>query len=236
MLDALAAAKNRFNTKLPDDLEARVRSSVMMAPVVLFAVIVGGLWFNLLVLVIAVLMSFEWQNITANIEGDASTRQKWHWRGVTYITIAGASLLWLRGLETYHGGWVVIWLLSVVWATDIGAFFAGSLIGGARLAPAISPGKTWAGLIGGAVLASLVGILFAISSHMPSIGKLFWLSAATAVVSQGGDLLESYVKRLCGVKNSGTLIPGHGGVLDRVDGFVTAAPFVMLMFMLMGKP
>lgn len=236
MLDALAAAKNRFNTKLPDDLEARVRSSVMMAPVVLFAVIVGGLWFNLLVLVIAVLMSFEWQNITANIEGDASTRQKWHWRGVTYITIAGASLLWLRGLETYHGGWVVIWLLSVVWATDIGAFFAGSIIGGARLAPAISPGKTWAGLTGGAVLASLVGSIFAISSHMPTIGKLFWLSAATAVVSQCGDLLESYIKRLCGVKNSGTLIPGHGGVLDRVDGFVTAAPFVMLMFMLMGKP
>ena len=234
--DALAAAKNRFNTKRPEDLEARVRSSLMMVPVVLFAAIVGGLWFNLLVLIIAVLMSFEWQNITANIEGDADTRQKWHWRGVVYITIAGASLLWLRYLTTYHGGWVVIWLLTVVWATDIGAFFAGSIIGGARLAPSISPGKTWAGLIGGAVLASLVGVLFAISSHMPTVGKLLWLSAATAVVSQGGDLLESYVKRLCGVKDSGSLIPGHGGVLDRVDGFVTAAPFAMLIFMLMGKP
>ena len=71
---------------------------------------------------------------------------------------------------------------------------------------------------------------------MPTVGKLLWLSAATAVVSQGGDLLESYVKRLCGVKDSGSLIPGHGGVLDRVDGFVTAAPFAMLIFMLMGKP
>ena len=124
----------------------------------------------------------------------------------------------------------------MVWTTDIGAFFAGRLIGGAKLAPTISPGKTWAGLVGGICAAALVGMLFAISSGMPTVGKLFWLSAATAIVAQCGDLLESYIKRQCGVKDSGTLIPGHGGILDRVDGFVTAAPFVMIIFMLMGKP
>ena len=233
MLDVLAAVRKKFDTNLFGDLEARFRSSVMMAPVVLIAVILGGLWFNLMVLVAAVLMSFEWQNITAHIEGDEATKQKWHWRGVVYITLAGASLLWLRYLQTYHGGWVVIWLLTVVWVTDIGAFFSGRIIGGAKLAPSFSPSKTWAGLVGGMCAAALLGMLFSISSGMPSIGKLFWLSAATSLVAQGGDLLESYIKRLCGVKDSGDLIPGHGGILDRVDGFVTAAPFAMIIFMMM---
>lgn len=232
MLDVLVAAKKKlcylWGEGTTGDLESRVRSSLVLAPLALFAVIMGGVFFNMLVLVCAILMSFEWQSITQNIEGDAAVKNKWRWRGVAYISIVGASFLWLRHLES--GAVVMLWMVAVVWATDTAAYFAGRSLGGPKLAPSISPNKTWSGLAGGCVAAALIGMVFGIISGMPPIGELFLMSAATALVSQGGDLLESHIKRVCGVKDSGDLIPGHGGILDRVDGFVTAAPFAMLLF------
>lgn len=244
MLDALAAVRERLRSLWSEtttgNLESRIRSSLVLAPVTLFAVIMGGMWFNVLILVGAILMSFEWQSITRNLEGDRPHKRRWRWRGVAYIAIVASSFLWLRNLDLaidgYAGVWIVLWMLTVVWATDIAAYFTGRNLGGPKLAPSISPNKTWSGLIGGVTAAALIGMVFGIITGMPSIGTLFWMSAATAIVSQGGDLLESYIKRLCGVKDSGDLIPGHGGILDRVDGFVTAAPFVMILFVLMGKP
>jgi phosphatidate cytidylyltransferase len=117
----------------------------------------------------------------------------------------------------------VFYLLLTVWGADIGAFAAGKLIGGAKLVPSISPSKTWAGLFGGIVLASVMGYftsLFLGARH-PAVALI--LSAILACVAQLGDLFESYFKRRCGVKESGDLIPGHGGVLDRIDGLVFAA-------------
>lgn len=244
MLDALVAVRERlkllWSESTSGDLESRIRSSLVLAPVALFAVIMGGMWFNVLVLVGAILMSFEWQSITRNLEGDRPHKRRWRWRGVAYIAIVASSFLWLRNLDLaidgYAGVWIVLWMMTVVWATDIAAYFTGRNLGGPKLAPSISPNKTWSGLIGGVTAAALIGMVFGIITGMPSIGTLFWMSAVTAIVSQGGDLLESHIKRLCGVKDSGDLIPGHGGILDRVDGFVTAAPFVMLLFVLMGKP
>ncbi len=227
MLDVLAAAKKMWGAGAGGNLESRVRSSLVLMPVTLCAVIMGGIWFNLLVLVGAILMSFEWQAMTQNIEGDDAVKNKWRWRGVAYVALFGASFLWLRNLDS--GLWVMLWLMAVVWATDIAAYFTGRSLGGAKLAPSISPNKTWSGLVGGVVAAALIGMVFGIISGMPSIGKLFFMSAITAIVSQGGDLLESHIKRLCRVKDSGDLIPGHGGILDRVDGFVTAAPFAVIM-------
>lgn len=141
--------------------------------------------------------------------------------GIPYMAGSGLSLLALRAPE--HGGAFILYLLVVVWCTDIGAFAFGRIIGGAKLAPKISPSKTWAGLIGGMVSATLFGYLAAISMNAVRPEITLLLSPALACVAQAGDLFESYFKRRAGVKESGDLIPGHGGVLDRIDGLVFAA-------------
>lgn len=235
-----ARLRNSYET-MPENLRDRFKSSFVLMPVAILGVLVGGIWFDLMVLAAAILMSFEWKEITDEIQvGEDANRRTWMWRGVGYIAVVGASFLWLRGMTPavhgYSGATILIWMLCVVWATDIAAFFTGRAIGGPKLAPSISPGKTWSGLAGGVAAAAIIGALFAMAEHMPGFVVLFLLSAMTSAVSQGGDLLESYIKRLCGVKDSGDLLPGHGGVLDRVDGLVTAAPFVVLALTLLGHP
>ena len=147
-----------------------------------------------------------------------------HWAagGVLYIGLPALSLLWLRN-DGPNGIVLVLWLFFVVWATDTFAYFAGRAIGGPRLAPGISPSKTWAGLGGGMLGAAAVGGTFAaaVGGAGPAAAAL---AALLAVVAQAGDLFESWLKRRVDVKDSGTLIPGHGGFLDRVDGLLFAAP------------
>jgi phosphatidate cytidylyltransferase len=141
--------------------------------------------------------------------------------GVLYIGLPTLALLWLR--NTSEGAALVLWLFFVVWATDTCAYFAGRTIGGPRLAPSLSPKKTWAGLGGGMLGAALVGGAFTLGCG----GAVLWaaaFAAALAVVAQLGDLFESWLKRRVDVKDSGDLIPGHGGFLDRVDGLLFAAP------------
>ncbi|MFN4281977.1 MAG: phosphatidate cytidylyltransferase [Alphaproteobacteria bacterium] len=142
--------------------------------------------------------------------------------GALYIGIPYVALVWLRA-DPAHGLATLFWLLAVVWATDTGAMFAGRSIGGPKLAPVVSPNKTWAGLIGGMAAAALVGIAFALGLGAP-LGLAALLSAGLAIVAQAGDLGESMVKRHLGVKDSGALIPGHGGIFDRVDGLLAVAP------------
>lgn len=138
------------------------------------------------------------------------------------------SLEWLRHLPEI-GRPICYYVMLAVWATDTGAYIFGRLIGGPKLAPRISPNKTWAGLLGGMGCAGLVGAATAWAA--PAVGAPLWAglcAAALAVVAQGGDLAESAFKRHMGVKDSGGLIPGHGGLLDRVDGLMTAAPLTAL--------
>lgn len=162
-------------------------------------------------------------------------REQALWIGVgsLYIGAACLAFLWLRNVPD-GGRDLVFWILAVVWATDIGAYFAGRGIGGPKLAPKISPNKTWAGLIGGALSAGLVGVVAA-----GLIGRDVLLLAVggmvLAVVAQGGDLLESWCKRRFGVKDSSHIIPGHGGILDRVDGLLAVLPVVFLYLWVMGK-
>lgn len=147
----------------------------------------------------------------------------WVAAGPLYIGLPSIALVWLRGNDE-GGRLLILWLLVTVWATDIGAFFAGRLIGGPRLAPRISPKKTWAGLIGAILSAGIVG---AISSGFdpaaPAAVLLAAAGAILAIVAQAGDLGESWVKRRFGAKDSSHLIPGHGGLFDRVDGLLAAA-------------
>lgn len=157
---------------------------------------------------------------------------RWIILGTLYIGFPCLAFLWLRNVPE-EGRNLVFWLLAVVWATDIGAYFAGRGIGGPKLAPAISPNKTWAGLIGGALSAGLVGAVTAglISSDatLLVVGGMI-----LAVVAQGGDLLESWCKRHFGVKDSSHIIPGHGGILDRVDGLLAVLPVVFIYYWVVG--
>ncbi|HET6469825.1 MAG TPA: phosphatidate cytidylyltransferase [Geminicoccaceae bacterium] len=142
--------------------------------------------------------------------------------GVLYLGLPAVALVWLRN-DPDNGRAAILWLLLVVWTTDIAAYFVGRAIGGRRLAPRISPGKTWAGLLGGMTGAAVIGAIFAWAfGGLAAAGAA--VAALLAAVAQAGDLFESWIKRVAGVKDSGHLIPGHGGVLDRLDGLLFAAP------------
>jgi phosphatidate cytidylyltransferase len=148
--------------------------------------------------------------------------------GIVYVALPALALLFLRGEA--EGLLLATWTLATVWVTDIGAYFAGRSIGGPKLAPSVSPNKTWAGLIGGVVAALLLGLALWYGYGLPL--QLALASPILAVIAQIGDLYESWLKRLAGVKDSGTLLPGHGGVLDRLDGLVPVAPAAAALILL----
>lgn len=164
------------------------------------------------------------------VRGVGAAHPLWLAVGVPYVALPCIALLWLR-LAHEGGAFLVIWLMLVIWATDSGAYFAGRAIGGPKLAPRISPKKTWAGLAGGMLAAALVGGLGVLFRPEHPLWPLVLVGALLAVLSQLGDLFESHVKRRFGVKDSGQLIPGHGGLLDRVDGLIVGA-LVMAVLML----
>jgi phosphatidate cytidylyltransferase len=157
----------------------------------------------------------------------------WTALGVFWVAVPCISFLWLARDEA-GGRAVLLWLLAVVWATDIGAYAIGRSIGGPRLAPRWSPGKTWAGLAGGMLCAALAGAATALTLGLSSV-PLILISAGLAIVAQFGDLAESVAKRRFGVKDTSGLIPGHGGLLDRLDGLLAVIPAVSLMTLFGGQ-
>jgi phosphatidate cytidylyltransferase len=157
--------------------------------------------------------------------------------GSLYVGLPMLSLMWMRGLgatssfaDHFNFGMLYAgWALATVWATDIGAYFAGRAIGGPKIAPQISPNKTWAGLFGGMLGALLLGWVLSRLAQLPI--ELALLSPVLAVFAQAGDFFESWLKRRAGVKDSGTLLPGHGGLLDRLDGAVSSLPIAALFIL-----
>ena len=147
------------------------------------------------------------------------------------IVVAVAALLHLR---VFNGLPPVLWIITVVIASDIGGYFFGRILGGPKILPKISPKKTWSGTLGGWILAALVGTGFAWQTGAPT--GLIWLSVLMAVAAQAGDMVESRIKRHAGVKDSSALIPGHGGLLDRFDALIGAALVAMLIALLPGQP
>lgn len=147
--------------------------------------------------------------------------------GVPYAGIAVLLLIWLR--HGYAVGLVdAAFLILVIWGTDIGAYLAGRLIGGPKLAPRISPGKTWSGAVGGTLIGALIGAILAFFTRGAVI-HAFGAAVLISCCAQIGDLMESAIKRRLGVKDSGRTIPGHGGLFDRLDGFLTAVPLAAIM-------
>lgn len=148
--------------------------------------------------------------------------------GIAYVALPAIALIFLRGEP--NGVLLTLWTLATVWTTDIGAYFAGRSIGGPKLAPSVSPNKTWAGLIGGVLSAFALGLILWRTAGLPL--QLACASPILAVIAQIGDLYESALKRQAGVKDSGKLLPGHGGVMDRLDGLVPVAPAAALLLLL----
>jgi phosphatidate cytidylyltransferase len=154
--------------------------------------------------------------------------------GVPYVGLAAIALLWLRA-DPEAGRADLLFLVLTVWATDIGAYLVGRWIGGPRLAPRISPGKTWSGAAGGLIGGCLCGLAVAWAFAAPSaVWHVIAVAGVVGAVSQAGDLLESLIKRRFGVKDSGRSIPGHGGLLDRLDGLLTAGPAAALLALGLG--
>lgn len=147
----------------------------------------------------------------------------WPAAGVIYLALPIIAIIWLRG-EPEAGRASILWLFVLVWATDTGALAVGRTLGGPRLAPRISPNKTWSGTVAGLASAAGVGALVGWITDDVGFALIIGLSVGLSVVAQAGDLLESAVKRHYGVKDSGSMIPGHGGILDRADGLLLAAP------------
>lgn len=167
------------------------------------------------------------------LHGRLSGQGGWEAAGLAYAAISGLTLALLRG-DDRAGLLAILFLFATVWATDVLAYFVGRTLGGPKLAPSISPGKTWSGAIGGALGGTAAGAAFAALTGWGG----WWAAAvalALAVVSEIGDLLESYVKRRQGVKDSSNLIPGHGGVMDRVDALVAAGWALYLIGALIGE-
>ena len=147
---------------------------------------------------------------------------RWAWWGVPYVALPGLALILIRQSPEY-GLFAVLWLFAIVWSADTLAFVFGKLIGGPKLAQAISPNKTWAGLVGAVSGGVAASVLVGWYAELPNLWPLLVAGVLLAVLEQSGDLFESAVKRRFGVKDSGRIIPGHGGVLDRVDGLIFAA-------------
>ena len=267
-------------------LKTRVFSSVIILPIVIAVIFLGGVYYTLMLAFVAALMGWELANMLDNksllerniaaiigaltplifffIEADMAV--SWAAGSVilcfvflfkkktfselilillTYL-LAQSAILALAWLRVYpeDGVLSVAYTVFVIAGADIGGYFVGRMLGGPKLAPKISPNKTWAGLIGGTISAGMVSYGFSfvgnpiflietgIESDTSSFFYLLILGFVIGPVSQAGDLLESWIKRSNSVKDSGNIIPGHGGILDRVDGYLTVAPLVALMTIL----
>lgn len=240
------------------DLWTRTASALVLAPVAVFCIWQGGLAWRLLLLVAMAGLGWEWGTLSGlarpyylavmlgvvwlcelfggPVAGLCAVAVLWLgaslWfggfagRGVPYAGLGGLALLWLR--QQPAGLADTVFLVLVVWGTDIGAYLAGRLAGGPKLAPRISPGKTWSGSIGGLLSAALLGaVLAGLTQGAPL--RAFAAGLLLSFCAQAGDLLESAIKRKLGVKDSGRTIPGHGGLFDRLDGFLTAAPVAAML-------
>ncbi|TDI63561.1 MAG: phosphatidate cytidylyltransferase [Alphaproteobacteria bacterium] len=253
------------------ELLIRTASVLVLLPIVVFAVMKGGIYYKGLLVVVTLLMGYEYARLTqldnktkaVFIAGLVATvwwllaavpaegfidgmimaiiaaatavgigvilkkhRMCWAGFGIVYVAIPMFGLAYLGRLD--DGVSWILWMLALVWASDIGAYVFGRTIGGPKLLPKISPNKTWAGLFGGALLAAAAA---GMAAGYLELGEPFYLALAGTLLAlwgQAGDLVESFIKRSFSAKDSGYLIPGHGGLLDRIDGLLFVAPALAL--------
>jgi phosphatidate cytidylyltransferase len=197
-----------------NELTVRTLTGILLIAAALLAALLGGNVLAVLVAAIATAMFYEWTRI---VRGWGAA---WYFGGFLYALLPALALLWIRERDA-HGLELLIWAFIVTWSTDIGAYFAGRKFGKRKLAPTISPKKTVEGLVGGILTASIFGGAWALGTRLGLV--LLGAAPLLAVAAQAGDLFESALKRRAGIKDSGHWLPGHGGVLDRLDGLVPVA-------------
>ena len=198
-----------------NELTTRIVSGVVMIAIALMAAIVGGYYFAVMVAALATGMFYEWMRITRGWGFG------WSVAGFVYCLLPALALLWIRDRSGDQGLNLLLWVFIVTWSTDIGAYFAGRRFGKRKLASTISPNKTVEGLWGGVAAAALLGGAWVWATGLHPVFLV--LAPIFAAAAQGGDLFESGLKRRAGVKDSGDWLPGHGGLLDRLDGLVPVA-------------
>jgi phosphatidate cytidylyltransferase len=253
--------------RLGDDFAQRLVSGLVMGAVAAVCTFLGTMPFAVLVVAVAMLLSWEWGRLVHGREGDVAIavhaaaaggaavlaafekvglgllllpigailatlltlgrNSVFSALGVFYVGLPAVSLIWLRS-DPQLGLWAVIFVVVVVITTDTAGFIAGRLMGGPKLWPRVSPNKTWAGLVGALVASSIIAALFWFAVPESSAVRLAATGAMLSFAAQAGDLAESAIKRRFGAKDASSLIPGHGGVMDRVDGLVAAASAVGL--------
>ncbi|HML13817.1 MAG TPA: phosphatidate cytidylyltransferase [Xanthobacteraceae bacterium] len=205
------------------DLWLRVASSVVLAPLAVLAAYLGGAWFIGFWLIAAAGILWEWMGLVAAARAlSGPVRAGWIMLGACYAGAMLAAPLVIRA-DARLGFVAMIFLFAVVWATDVAAYFAGRLVGGPKLWPAISPKKTWSGAVGGSAAGTAAGLAVAVVGGIEPIAPLLAVGFLLSVIAQFGDLFESSLKRRFGVKDASHVIPGHGGVMDRLDGLLAAA-------------
>ncbi|WP_309660666.1 phosphatidate cytidylyltransferase [Sphingomonas sp.] len=197
-----------------NELFVRTFSAIVMMLIAVAAALQGGYYFAVLAAAAATAIYYEWTRL---VRGWGAA---WYISGFVYALVPALALLWIRD-RADHGLALLLWIFVITWATDIGAYFIGRSFGRAKLAPTISPGKTVAGLYGGMAGAAILGGGWALLTDLRL--TLLVLAPLFAVAAQGGDLFESWMKRRAGVKDSGSWLPGHGGVFDRLDGLIPVA-------------
>ncbi len=193
----------------------RLITACVLAPLVLCIIKLSGYAFLTMIMAGAIIMGGEWSQITYH------KSKAWKLMGIPYILIPCICLLWI--IEQNDGVRIITSIFVLVWANDIGGYVFGKLIGGYKLCPKISPNKTISGFVGGVVCAM---------AFAPLLENSFIFAIIVAIVASIGDLLESWIKRRCRIKDSGSIIPGHGGLLDRVDGILLVSVMLSAVMML----
>ena len=215
------------------NLALRIVSSLVLAPLALIAAWLGGVVFVVFWVAAASIVLWEWSRLVVLGKLRGFARVDWLAAGIGYAAVLLFAPLILRR-DPALGFAALAFLFAVVWATDIAAYFAGRALGGPKLWPAVSPKKTWSGAIGGTLGGIAAGLLTAKLFGLSIAPMLVLVAGLLSVVAQAGDFLESAVKRQFGAKDAGSIIPGHGGVMDRLDGFLTAAAAAAMVGLIRG--
>ncbi|WFW29792.1 MAG: phosphatidate cytidylyltransferase [Wolbachia endosymbiont of Menacanthus eurysternus] len=204
------------------DFLVRVLFSMIILLIFFFAIYFSDLTFYMLIFSIAVLSSFEWYDLTRG-------KRTLYIFALLLIALPNASLIYLYNLS--RGKYILIWFILTIWSIDVTAYLFGKSFGGYKICPVVSYGKTWSGFLGAilaGIMSTICGSIFLglfSAFYSPMIGFII------AILAQLGDFTESFIKRACNVKDSGNIIPGHGGVLDRMDSFIFTAPLVTICYL-----
>lgn len=219
-------------------LQKRVISGFILGPATIALIVLGGWYFMALIALSAVIALNEWAEMAKK-----APRNQYLFliEGGAYLTLCFASFVFLRqGFE--QGAWLAAGIMMAVWASDTGAYFVGKNIGGPKLAPRLSPNKTWAGFAGAMFFCGVMAMILSAVGHninqwIPAdlnikpkyVWRVFAAGCALGAIGQAGDLFVSFFKRRAGVKDTGDLIPGHGGLLDRIDLLLLVSPVFALI-------